>query len=161
MPHSEIPGSTIARISPGLFAACHALHRLSVPRHPPDALLLRSCATPNGKGHQISVDRVQISEGSRRCGKRFSHRRHFMRDRHSPGPSPGNTIPRPQPKGRAQIPRGHATRFFTMCHQPRPQPRPKAAAAGNRVLLAAFRSQISGLWSLIPDLRSLSADQWR
>src|SRR5215470_4743396 len=41
LPHSEIPGSPIARISPGLFAACHVLHRLSVPRHPPDALLLR------------------------------------------------------------------------------------------------------------------------
>jgi hypothetical protein len=40
LPHSEIPGSTIARISPGLIAACHALHRLSVPRHPPDALTL-------------------------------------------------------------------------------------------------------------------------
>ena len=40
LPHSEIPGSTIARISPGLFAACHVLHRLSVPRHPPDALCL-------------------------------------------------------------------------------------------------------------------------
>src|SRR4051812_27753555 len=39
LPHSEIPGSTIARISPGLIAACHALHRLSVPRHPPDALI--------------------------------------------------------------------------------------------------------------------------
>ena len=38
LPHSEIPGSTIARISPGLIAACHVLHRLSVPRHPPDAL---------------------------------------------------------------------------------------------------------------------------
>ena len=44
LPHSEIPGSTIARISPGLFAACHVLHRLSVPRHPPNALkrLIRS-----------------------------------------------------------------------------------------------------------------------
>ena len=41
LPHSEIPGSPIARISPGLFAACHVLHRLSVPRHPPDALALR------------------------------------------------------------------------------------------------------------------------
>src|SRR5262244_1637993 len=40
LPHSEIPGSPIARISPGLFAACHVLHRLSVPRHPPDALLI-------------------------------------------------------------------------------------------------------------------------
>jgi hypothetical protein len=38
LPHSEIQGSTIARISPWLFAACHVLHRLSVPRHPPDAL---------------------------------------------------------------------------------------------------------------------------
>ncbi len=51
LPHSEIPGSTIARISPGLFAACHVLHRLSVPRHPPDALDSRLSATPNGKNH--------------------------------------------------------------------------------------------------------------
>jgi hypothetical protein len=41
LPHSEIPGSPIARISPRLFAACHVLHRLSVPRHPPDALTSR------------------------------------------------------------------------------------------------------------------------
>ena len=39
LPHSEIPGSPIARISPGLVAACHVLHRLSVPRHPPNALI--------------------------------------------------------------------------------------------------------------------------
>ena len=38
-PHSEIPGSKPARGSPGLFAACYVLHRLSVPRHPPNALL--------------------------------------------------------------------------------------------------------------------------
>jgi hypothetical protein len=44
LPHSETPGSPIARISPGLFAACHVLPRLSVPRHPPDALLLRLIA---------------------------------------------------------------------------------------------------------------------
>ena len=37
-PHSEIQGSKIARISPRLIAACHVLHRLSVPRHPPNAL---------------------------------------------------------------------------------------------------------------------------
>jgi hypothetical protein len=46
LPHSEIPGSTIARISPGLIAACHALHRLSVPRHPPDALNTLDSAKP-------------------------------------------------------------------------------------------------------------------
>jgi hypothetical protein len=40
LPHSEIQGSTIARISPWLIAACHVLHRLSVPRHPPNALNL-------------------------------------------------------------------------------------------------------------------------
>ncbi len=40
LPHSEIPGSPSARLSPGLFAACRVLHRLSVPRHPPDALVL-------------------------------------------------------------------------------------------------------------------------
>src|SRR5262249_44189164 len=41
LPHSETPGSPIARIFPGLFAACRVLRRLSVPRHPPDALDLR------------------------------------------------------------------------------------------------------------------------
>ena len=46
LPHSEIPGSTIARISPGLIAACHALHRLSVPRHPPNALKRLILANP-------------------------------------------------------------------------------------------------------------------
>ena len=39
LPHSEIPGSKPARGSPGLIAACYVLHRLSVPRHPPNALL--------------------------------------------------------------------------------------------------------------------------
>ena len=37
-PHSEILGSKLARSSPKLFAACHVLHRLLAPRHPPDAL---------------------------------------------------------------------------------------------------------------------------
>ena len=41
LPHSEIRGSTGARPSPRLFAACYVLHRLSVPRHPPNALTLR------------------------------------------------------------------------------------------------------------------------
>ena len=39
LPHSEIRESTSARLSSRLFAACHVLHRLSVPRHPPDALM--------------------------------------------------------------------------------------------------------------------------
>jgi hypothetical protein len=40
LPHSDIRGSTIARISPRLIAACHVLHRLLVPRHPLNALLI-------------------------------------------------------------------------------------------------------------------------
>src|SRR6201996_5525332 len=39
LPHSDIHGSNAARGSPWLFAACHVLHRLLVPRHPPNALL--------------------------------------------------------------------------------------------------------------------------
>src|ERR1041384_2260587 len=36
--HSEIPGSKPACGSPRLIAACHVLHRLLAPRHPPYAL---------------------------------------------------------------------------------------------------------------------------
>ena len=39
LPHSDILGSKPARGSPRLYAACHVLHRLLVPRHPPNALL--------------------------------------------------------------------------------------------------------------------------
>ena len=38
-PHSDTPGSLGICSSPGLFAAYHVFHRLSVPRHPPYALL--------------------------------------------------------------------------------------------------------------------------
>ena len=38
LPHSETFGSKGACRSPKLIAACHALHRLLAPRHPPSAL---------------------------------------------------------------------------------------------------------------------------
>ena len=38
-PHSEMFGSQGARASPNLIAACHVLHRLSMPRHPSEALM--------------------------------------------------------------------------------------------------------------------------
>ncbi len=38
-PHSEIRGSKLIRSSPRLIAAYHVLHRLCMPRHPPNALL--------------------------------------------------------------------------------------------------------------------------
>jgi hypothetical protein len=39
-PHSDIRGSQVARTSPRLLAACHVLHRLLTPRHPPNALVI-------------------------------------------------------------------------------------------------------------------------
>ena len=59
MPHSEISGSTGICPSPKLFAACHVLHRLSVPRHPPCALHARSyygrpsCHSVDRKPHEL------------------------------------------------------------------------------------------------------------
>ena len=100
LPHSEIPGSTIARISPGLFAACHVLHRLSVPRHPPDALTLRLSATPNGKDHVRWNQRLhrRARKASRREGRNSTFRQK-RQDPSSPdlvigaadSPSPGGT----------------------------------------------------------------------
>jgi hypothetical protein len=59
LPHSDIRGSPGARPSPRLFAACHVLHRLSVPRHPPDALVvLRPRPAPSTQD-QRSDDRGQ------------------------------------------------------------------------------------------------------
>ena len=56
MPHSEIFGSKPARGSPKLIAACHVLHRLSVPRHPPDAL---QALDPRRIRFHVRVSRTQ------------------------------------------------------------------------------------------------------
>ena len=45
-PHSEIRGSKLTRSSPRLIAACHVLHRLSMPRHPPNALMMLDFSVP-------------------------------------------------------------------------------------------------------------------
>src|SRR5260370_32219967 len=53
-PHSEIRGSKLVRNSPRLIAAYYVLHRLSAPRHPPDALKALDCShrrcPPLGRG---------------------------------------------------------------------------------------------------------------
>ena len=51
-PHSGIPGSKAVCASPGLIAACRALHRLSVPRHPPCALIIFA-PRPRGKPNRV------------------------------------------------------------------------------------------------------------
>ena len=49
LPHSEISGSRLICSSPKLFAACHVLHRLLMPRHSPCALISLTCK--NGSHH--------------------------------------------------------------------------------------------------------------
>ena len=46
LPHSDTCGSMVACTSPQLFAACHVLHRLTVPRHPPYALITLTLSLP-------------------------------------------------------------------------------------------------------------------
>jgi len=59
-PHSDICGSTIARISPQLFAACHVLHRLLAPRHPPNALI--SLAIPPSPPARRTKPRTRLQQ---------------------------------------------------------------------------------------------------
>ena len=81
-PHSEIFGSQGAPPSPKLFAGCHVLHRLSVPRHPPNALTYRSrtsrspCANTlsgtqapgaRNQDHVFTTRRLLIRTHGRRC----------------------------------------------------------------------------------------------
>ena len=102
LPHSEIPGSTIARISPGLFAACHVLHRLSVPRHPPDALVIvRSTMSFSRPGPRPALagthgpfprppSRARPKTRARPCGQtqKTSRKTAAHRDKHQSGGKP-------------------------------------------------------------------------
>ena len=61
-PHSDIPGSQDMCSSPGLFAAYHVFHRLSVPRHPPCALLcLTFCPPPSLLRRKWRLRRLRAS----------------------------------------------------------------------------------------------------
>ncbi len=64
LPHSEIAGSMPAHGSPTLIAACHVLHRLYMPRHPPVALTsrLRVHTTNDNAG---SVSRPKLGRAAK------------------------------------------------------------------------------------------------
>ena len=72
MPHSDIHGSTPARGSPWLFAACHVFHRLLVPRHPPNALLLLEI-----------MDHPRRRDGPPTMHRRYSHPQYTADSIHS------------------------------------------------------------------------------
>src|SRR3954470_23245601 len=81
LPHSEIHGSQPARGSPWLIATCCVLHRLSVPRHPPDALQTLDLIGVYPSADQRSDDRVNrlsYSPNATRRGKP-AHRRSSRR----------------------------------------------------------------------------------
>jgi hypothetical protein len=125
LPHSDIHGSTPARGSPWLFAACHVLHRLLVPRHPPNALVILDThdATPQSSVHHAqkpsadSVVRVPspVANSNRDGTDRLSE------------DSPGNTLlrtTRSSSHGRSagrlrDPPRIHPIRSFTTPLNPR------------------------------------------
>ena len=67
-PHSEIRGSKLVRSSPRLIAAYHVLHRLSAPRHPPNALKALDCShyqcphTRQNVGRQLLLAKRALDE---------------------------------------------------------------------------------------------------
>ena len=69
MPHSDIHGSKPARGSPWLFAACYVLHRLLVPRHPPNALIaLTRTMHRNHPCHAASTHSILLTRlNAQRC----------------------------------------------------------------------------------------------
>ena len=111
-PHSEICGSMGARASPQLFAACHVLHRLSVPRHPPNALLALDRFNPSrtdaktgkltrplgketGTGIHTPCATLYFSRIQRRCSHGSTH----------PDTKPGTLLKAPdlRPKRHARL----------------------------------------------------------
>ena len=61
MPHSEICGSKVAHTSPQLIAACHVLHRLCMPRHPPNALTSRLKTRTTNDNTDVSPTALRLS----------------------------------------------------------------------------------------------------
>src|SRR5260370_19480387 len=124
LPHSEIPGSTIARISPGLFAACHALHRLSVPRHPPDALKTLDPRRPSRRRRKTRHSQGQTPlQATHLAMKTLLPLRRMTRNR--PATSPTSSTSRGHP------PRFHS--LFTLSKNT-----PAANAAGKLGLPQSF-----------------------
>ena len=77
LPHSEIPGSMDICSSPRLFAACHVLLRLLMPRHSPCALSSLTCSSQSPLG-SVSAFR---ENSARSLAPRFSPKTGFRRVR--------------------------------------------------------------------------------
>jgi hypothetical protein len=97
LPHSDIHGSTPARGSPWLFAACHVLHRLLVPRHPPNALIILDIPAAarkqrphhaqkpsSGDSHQLAVVRCQKQPRPQPTTVQRQSWKYLLRTQHDP-----------------------------------------------------------------------------
>ena len=131
MPHSDIHGSKPARGSPWLFAACHVLHRLLTPRHPPDAL--KALDPPEIGSRSRSPDNSLSDNKDQQ--ERLSRPRLPRKTRTSlnPGALTGNSDPqcqtsKPPPK-EGEI---HKIGPRPRARPPDPAPRPKNAPPEKR-----------------------------
>ncbi len=109
MPHSDTSGSKPARGSPKIFAACHVLHRLLAPRHPPDALLIL-IKTPGSK------------PGAPRTGPIQQRQTHPSKPHTPTGQSPWTTRPRSmRPPDGTNITHTHTCHAQTRRHARHPR----------------------------------------
>jgi hypothetical protein len=139
-PHSDIRGSTIARISPRLFAACHVLHRLLAPRHPPNALITLPSHQNRphaGPSRALSQGRaspsVQAASATRAYAQRHSH---LLKLQPIPdSPVKDQTAP-------ARDPSGPGTDMRRFWKHASPRPRPKGYPDGARGPLLAQRPAV-------------------
>ena len=82
LPHSEIPGSMDICSSPRLFAACHVLLRLLMPRHSPCALSSLTCSSQSPLASVSTASLTAFRENSgRSLAPRLSPKTDFRRVR--------------------------------------------------------------------------------
>jgi hypothetical protein len=158
-PHSDIRGSSIARISPQLIAACHVLHRLLAPRHPPNALIaLNNHHHPHAGPRTASQQTPSQRPRTAACQKPAqplsltqSNQSDSPVKQHAPRPTPHHRAPRPSgksvmqrshPKGQAVQTQQHALETVgieptTPCLQSRCSPTELRPLTSNRPGAAA------------------------
>ena len=80
LPHSEIPGSMDICSSPRLFAACHVLLRLLMPRHSPCALSSLTCSSQSPlRFVSAGCLSASVENSARSLAPRFSPKTGFRR----------------------------------------------------------------------------------
>ena len=168
LPHSDIHGSTPARGSPWLFAACHVLHRLLVPRHPLNALLtlidqfsLSPCAGRSRLNRKSHTSSFTHEPSHNAC------RRRAVRPRRPPGGTlhqnplhlPKNAVfdPNPEPPRNTRVrPQGTEPNFRTRDTQDfqRLLPSTRAFSTNCRPAQRKTLVEVDGLEPTTPCLQS-------